>query len=259
MAPTLVKIANSAYPRIVAAIRYVPTLIVPALMVLLAGGVAHAQSLMVIPVNLQMAPEQRATTLAVINRGDTETSIQIRAYVWNQQSGDDQLAASDAVIVSPPLASIAPGATQVVRLILRQPPQGREATYRILLDQIPPPAAPGIVRVVLRMSIPIFAQPTSHAVSRVQFHIERKAGQSYLVALNDGGRHDAVRDVVLRTSDGRKLTTNSNASPYILAGATRRWLIASQGSMPLPNETLRLTARADAGAIERQVSVAAAQ
>lgn len=254
MAPTLVTAANSAYLRRVAAIGLAPVLVA-----LLAGGAVHAQSLMVIPVNLQMAPEQRATTLAVINRGDSETSIQIRAYVWNQTSGDDQLAASDAVIVSPPLASIAPGATQVVRLILRQPPQGREATYRILLDQIPPPAAPGIVRVVLRMSIPIFAQPTSHAVSRVQFHIERNAGQAYLVALNDGGRHDAIRDVVLRTSDGRKLTTNSNASPYILAGATRRWLIASQGSVPLPNETLRLTARADAGAIERQVSVAAAQ
>jgi fimbrial chaperone protein len=259
MARTEVKAANSAYPRIVAAIKLVPALIVSALIALLAGGVARAQSLMVIPVNLQIAPEQRATTLTVINRGDSETSIQIRVYAWNQQSGDDQLATSDAVIVSPPLTSIAPGATQIVRLILRQPPQGREATYRILLDQIPPPAAPGIVRVVLRMSIPIFAQPTSRAVSHVQFHIEHSAGQAYLVALNDGGRHDAIRDIVLKTSDGRKLTTNSNASPYILAGATRRWLIATQGSLTLPNETLRLTARADTGAIERQVPVVAAQ
>jgi fimbrial chaperone protein len=259
MAHTAVKAANSAYSRIVAAIKLVPALIIPALIVLLAGGVARAQSLMVIPVNLQMGPEQRATTLTVINRGDSETSIQIRAYAWNQQSGDDQLAATDAVIVSPPLTSIAPGATQIVRLILRQPPQGREATYRILLDQIPPPAAPGIVRVVLRMSIPIFAQPTSRAVSHVQFHIEHSAGQTYLVALNDGGRHDAIRDIVLKTRDGQKLTTNSNASPYILAGATRRWLIATQGSLTLPNETLRLTARADTGALERQVPVVAAQ
>ena len=239
-----------------AVIGHVPALMVTALIVLLAGGMARAQSLMVIPVNLQMAPEQRATTLTVINRGDSETSIQIRAYAWNQQTGDDQLAASDAVIVSPPLTSIAPGATQIVRLILRQPPQGREATYRILLDQIPPPAAPGIVRVVLRMSIPIFAQPTARAVSQLQFHIEYSEGQAYLVALNDGCRHDAIRDLVLKTSDGRMLTTNSNASPYILAGATRRWLIAPQGSLLMPSETLRLTARADIGAIERQVPVA---
>ena len=255
MARTPVQALKRAYPRILKAIRLVSVLIVPVLGVLAAGRVALAQSLMVIPVNLQMAPEQKATTLTVVNRGDSETSIQIRVYAWNQQTGDDQLAPSDAVIVSPPISSIAPGASQVVRLILRQPPQGREATYRIVLDQIPPPASPGVVRVVLRMSIPIFAQSTSHSVSRVQFHIERKAGQAYLVALNEGGRHDTIRDVILKTEDGRKLTTNSNASPYILAGATRRWLIAVQGAMPLPNDTLRLTAHADIGAIERQVPV----
>jgi fimbrial chaperone protein len=159
------------------------------------------------------------------------------------------------VLVSPPLTSIAPGASQVVRIILRQPPQGREATYRIVLDQIPPPAVPGVVRVVLRMSMPIFAQPTTRAVPHVQFHIERDAGQVYLVAINDGGRHEAIREVVLLTSDGRKLRTGSSASPYVLAGATRRWPIDAQGSLPLPDETLRMTAHADSGDIEQQVHV----
>lgn len=67
-----------------------------------------------------------------------------------------------------------------------------------------------------------------------------------------------IRDIVLATSGGRKLTTNSNESPYILAGATRRWRIVTQGLLPLPSEPLRLTARADSGAIERQVPVAVA-
>jgi fimbrial chaperone protein len=254
MAPTPNQAAITASRRIVAAIG-----LVPVLCAFLAGGTARAQSLLVIPVNLQIAPGQRATTLTVTNQGTSETSIQIRAYAWNQQGGDDQLTTSDAVIVSPPLASIAPGATQVVRLILRQPPQGREATYRIILDQIPPPASPGVIRLVIRMSIPIFAQTTTRAVPHVQFHIERDAGSAFLVALNDGGRHEVIRNAVLWTSDGRKLSTESNASPYILAGATRRWPIAAQGSLPLLSETLRLTARADAGAIEQQVRVVTPQ
>jgi fimbrial chaperone protein len=254
MAPTPNQPAIAACRRIVAAIR-----LVPVLCAFLAGGTARAQSLLVIPVNLQIEPGQRATTLTVTNQGASETSIQIRAYAWNQQGGDDQLTTSDAVIVSPPLASIAPGATQVVRLILRQPPQGREATYRIILDQIPPPASPGVIRLVIRMSIPIFAQTTTRAVPHVQFHIERDAGSAFLVALNDGGRHEVIRNAVLWTSDGRKLSTESNASPYILAGATRRWPIAAQGSLPLLSETLRLTARADAGAIEQQVRVVTPQ
>jgi P pilus assembly chaperone PapD len=149
--PILNIAATNASRRVVAAVG-----LVPALIVLLAGS-ARAQSLMVLSVNIQMAPGQKATTLTVINKGDSETAIQVRAYAWNQPDGDDQLTTSDAVLVSPPLTSIAPGVSQVVRLVLRQLPQGREATYRIVLDQIPPPAVPGTVRVVLRMSIPIFA------------------------------------------------------------------------------------------------------
>ncbi len=80
----------------------------------------------------------------------------------------------------------------------------------------------------------------------------------YLVGSNEGLRHEAIRDIVLSMSDGRKLKPGPSASPYVLSGATRRWLIAAQGPLPLPGETLRLTAHSDTGAIEEQVSVAPA-
>jgi fimbrial chaperone protein len=230
--------------------------LVAILLVFLAAGAANAQSLRVLPVNIQMLPGQRATTLTVINEGSAATAIQIRAYAWSQPDGTDQLTASDELLASPPLASIAPGATQVVRLMLRRTlPQGREATYRILLDQIPAVAMPGVVQIVLRLSIPIFAEPAARVAPHVQFHIERDAEQAYLVGINDGLRHEAIRDAVLSTGDGRTLMTGSNASPYILAGATRRWPIAAQESQPITNETLRMNAHADAGAIEQQVRV----
>jgi fimbrial chaperone protein len=218
---------------------------------------AGAQSLSVLPVNIFLAPGQSATTLTVTNQGSSETSIQIRAYAWSQKDGEDQLAACDVVVVSPPLATIAAGATQVVRLILRQPPQGKEATYRILIDQIPPPAEPGIVHVVLRLSIPIFAEPASRAIPHVQFHLERDSTQMYLVASNDGFRHEAIRNFTLSGSGGRQWTPASGTSPYILAGATRRWPLNQQSPLPQPGETLQLTAHADTGAIEQQVTVAA--
>jgi fimbrial chaperone protein len=241
-----------SYRRIVAA-----NALAAILIFLLTGLAARAQALAVLPVNILLSPGQRATSLTVTNMGTSNTAIQIRAYAWHQQDGEDRLTTSDEIVASPPLASIAAGATQVVRLILRQSPQGSEATYRILIDQIPPPAEPGIVHVVLRLSIPVFAQPLTRAVSHLQFHIESDAGQAYLVGINDGLRHEAIRDIELSTNDGRKLKEDSGASPYILAGSTRRWHIAVQGSFPLPNETLRLTAHADAGAIEQKVPVVA--
>jgi len=229
-----------------------------AVILLLAVPAAPAQSLSVLPVNVFFSPGQKASSLTVTNAGATETSIQIRAYAWSQQGGDDQLTESDAVVLSPPLTTIAPGASQVVRLILRQLPQGREATYRILIDQIPPPAEPGIVHMVLRMSIPIFAQPPTRAVPHVQFHLELDSGKLIVVGTNDGLSHEVVRDIVLTTKDGRKLKEESSALPYILAGVTRRWTIAAEGPLPLPGETLQLTAHTDAAVIQQQVGFVAA-
>ncbi len=220
----------------------------------LTGPGAIGQALSVLPVNIFFSPGQKATSLTVTNQGNTESAIQIRAYTWSQKDNDDPLDATGDVVLSPPIARIAPGATQVVRLILRQSPENREATYRILIDQIPPPAEPGTVHLVLRLSIPIFVKPPVRVFPDVQFHLERNAEQIYLVAVNAGLVHEVIRNIDVTTSDGRKLKpTNSSASPYVLAGATRRWQIAAQDSLPLTSETLQLTAHSDAGAIDQQV------
>ena len=227
---------------------------VAALISLAMGACAGAQSLTVVPVNVFFSPGQKASTMTVTNRGDHETSVQIRPYAWTQADGNDQLEATHALVVSPPIASIAPGGTQLVRLILRDPGAGREATYRILLDELPAPAEAGVVNVVFRLSIPVFSKPAVRAAPRLEFHLERDAGQVYLVGKNDGQCHDAIRDIALLTDDGKKLTPES-ASPYLLAGATRRWRIVFPNSTSLPNDTLRFTAHADSGAIDEQVRV----
>jgi fimbrial chaperone protein len=235
--------------RLLAAVRAVAAIFI----VFLASLAAGAQAISVLPVNISFSLGQTATSLTVTNQGNSETAIQIRAYAWSQKDDKDQLTATDAVLLSPPLARIAPGANQVVRLILRQQPQGREATYRILIDQIPPPAEPGVVHIVLRLSIPIFAQPPIRSFADVRFHLECDAGQIYLVAINSGNLHEVIRDIVLTVSDGRKLKADSGGSPYILSGATRRWRICAQDSLPLQIKTMQLSAQANAGSIDQQV------
>ncbi len=92
-------------------------------------------------------------------------------------------------------------ASQVVRLVLRHAPEGKEGTYRIPLDQIPPVAAPGTVRIALRLSIPVFAEPSGRALPHVQYHVRTDAGQVYLIGTNDGDRHTPglYTDTILAT------------------------------------------------------------
>lgn len=219
----------------------------------LSSEFAQGQALTVMPVHVQMPPGQKAAVLSVTNAGSVETAVQIRAYGWAQPDGNDQLTATDAIAVSPPIATIAPGATQVIRLILRRVPEQQEDTYRILVDQIPPPARQGIVNVVLRLSIPIFVQPKSPAVSHMQFHLERNAQQSLLAVSNDGSVHEALHGLELGTDDGQKVETGFSGSQYILAGATRQWLIMTKQLGQPAGGSLRVTVHSDHGVLQQQV------
>ena len=183
--------------------------------------------------------------------------MQLRAFSWKQTNGVEELTPTTDVQLSPPIVTIAPGATQVVRLVLRRAPKGNEATYRVLLDQIPPAAESGTVRIALRLSIPVFAAPTGRALAKMQYRVENKDGLATLVAVNEGTRHDTLRDVSLTGSGGSEMKAGANASPYILAGATRSWPIAmgASGVLPLPGTTVQMSAVADAGALSQPLMV----
>jgi len=226
------------------------------LAVLLAGGAAKAQTLTVLPVNINMAAGELATSLTVMNQGAAETSVQVRALAWSQPNGQEKLAPSDDVLISPPIVTIAAGASQVVRLVLRHAPEGKEASYRILLDQIPPAAAPGTVRIALRLSIPVFAEPATRALPHVQYSLETSAGQTYLVAANDGERHDTIRDLALTTEAGAALKT-APGTPYVLAGASGRWRIDAAGQTLTTGEKFHLAAKDDTGPVDQSITLAA--
>ena len=227
-----------------------------ALILSIAAGSAQSQSLTVMPVKVLMSPGQAATTLTVVNQSATEASFQIRVFAWSQgATGDDQLAASDELVASPPLGTMAANATQVVRLVLRRPPQAREASYRIWLDQIPTAAAAGTVRIALRLSIPVFAEPSTRIVPRITWRIGGSGDQTYLEAVNDGGRHEAFRDISLASAEGSRFKIEAGASPYVLPGATRRWRILAGGPSLGHVATLHVTAKTDGGVIDQPVPV----
>lgn len=216
---------------------------------------ATAAQLGIAPVYVHMAPGQRAAALTVTNEGDEPAAFQIRAYVWRQTPEvADDLVPTEELLVSPPLGKLEPGAQQVVRLVLRQPPTEREASYRILLDEIPPPAAPGTVRIAIRQSIPVFALPQTKVAARITWHIERDAdGTVWLAASNLGNRHAEVREVALTTAEGTALAVEPRPLPYVLAGATQRWRIAAP--TPAAGQVLHLTARVGAATVEERISV----
>lgn len=220
---------------------------------LIAGSPAQAQ-LEVNPVNVEVAPGQLAASFKVTNRDSRPIAFQIRPFAWQLDAqGEDQLSATSKLMSSPPIATVPPGASQVVRLVLVQPPQGREGTYRILLDELPSPGEGGMVHVLLRLSIPVFAEPQSRVAPHLQWRVANEGGQYWLVVSNDGTKHLTLSNLQVFGPDGRPLQLKMGAPPHILAGATRRWQIETDRS--LPGSSIRVMA--NRGTVNEQIALPA--
>ncbi len=220
---------------------------------ILAAGAARAQTLAIQPVTVQLAPGQMAATVTVVNQGTSDSAFQVRPFAWDVQDGQDRLSATDQLIASPPLGTIAPGGTQLIRLVLHAAAQGKEAAYRIWIDQIPSASEAGAVRIALRVSIPVFAEPDSRVAPALAWHVALQDGKAYLVADNSGTRHESVRDIVLSRPGGGAIAVEGGISPHVLAGASRRWRL--DGALPGAGSQLRITAHTDGADIDQTVAV----
>lgn len=210
--------------------------------IVLATGIAplQAQSLSVSPVTFNLAASQQATSLTVRNDGAEETVVQIRPFAWTQQP-EDVLTPADDVVVSPRIVTIPPRSNQVFRVLVRHKATSKELTYRLILDQIPRASEPGAVRMVLRISMPIFVEPVAPANPGVRFQLARREGDTVLVLENPGARHETLRNVVLRDTNGAPIVIKNGGSPYLLAGATRELPVQDMPIQAAADGRYRLT------------------
>lgn len=226
---------------------------------LLSSAKVEVQSLSVLPVQVAFKADEATAALTLVNESKVPASVQIHASAWGQSAEGDVLTDSTALRVSPPFAVIPAGTAQIVRLTLDRPRRDHETSYRIIVDQIPPPPVSGTVHVALRLSIPVFVEPWIARLKPMRFEIERRAGAAWLVGTNDGVRHRTLRDMKLLGTGGETLGTMSGTSPYVLAGVTRRWLITPQGSPLVVGERVRLTAADANGRIDVPLTVTEGQ
>lgn len=182
---------------------------------------ARAASIEVSPVLVELAPGRMSAVMTVTNRSGDASAIQLRAFHWTQTGNDDPLVATDDVIVSPPIFQLGGGEQQTVRVLLRKPPQAAEATYRLLLDELPTGRQPGQIQFALRLSMPVFAAPADASPPSLAWRIlDAEAGAELAVA-NRGGRHDRIDRIEVQLPVGRLIKVVPVNNAYVLAGVER--------------------------------------
>ena len=216
---------------------------------------AQAGSFTVRPLRLVLAPGASSASLSLENVGDQPVLVQAEVMAWSQRDGTDVLDPSQDLIVSPPVFTVATGAAQTVRVGLMQPSAAaREVTYRLFLQEVPPPKKPGEqgVDVSLRLSLPVFVLPSGNVAPRLSWRAAKGPHDAIVLSLtNSGSAHVQVIDCKLYDgNDG--LIAQSNLGSYVLPGQTRSWSI--NPSKPWNGGHIRLTARTDAGSVSAQVA-----
>ena len=124
-----------------------------------ASAASYAGSISVSPVRIDLSTAQRSVALNVHNDCDQSAVVQTQLMSWTQAENEDRLDPTNDVIASPPIFTIGPGASQIVRVALRRAPDAaRETPYRILLNEVPGPPQPGFTgaQFALKISLPIF-------------------------------------------------------------------------------------------------------
>ncbi|PXX42095.1 fimbrial biogenesis chaperone [Undibacterium pigrum] len=220
----------------------------------LAGSLpAHASNFEIAPVVLELSMNRNAGVIRIVNKDDHPVSLQVRGYEWTQLENDDQLNSTEALLISPPMFSIEPGAAQVIRVISRKPLSSKvELAYRLLIDELPGKEQ-AAVAFKFRISMPVFFQPEKMQAAKINWKVEA-GGKQAIVVENQGGQRTKLLNLSLALPDGKRLVPKVAANPYALAGAKRRYEFESSAGLKagLP---VKIYATADTGPVEVETTV----
>lgn len=234
-------------------------------------GAAPA-SVTIWPVNPVVSSTDRATAVWLENRGTSPVTMQARLLRWGVENFANRYVEQDDIVVSPPIATVAPGARQLLRLVKVRPvPAGTEAAYRVFIDQLPDPvdarpAAAGTasmgVTVRMRYSLPLFAfgeglEPVDRnteagariaaAGTALSWRLVEEDGTTWLEISNAGVRHARLTNVRIETPEG-SVAVADGLLGYVLPGTTMRWPAAGASrastlELTVNNVPATLTAR----------------
>lgn len=222
----------------------------------LACGVAAAATLQVSPVLIDVNGEGGAEKVTLRNLGDRPLNAQIRLFKWTQKDGRDVLEPTREVVASPPIAAIGPNGEQIVRVVrVDRTPLAGEASYRLIVDQLPEQVAPtkSGVSFLMRYSVPVFFASKASSAAALSWQVEARNGAVFVTASNPGSRRVRVAELDVSSQSGATIASRKGLVGYVLGSSTATWQLS--GVSLAKGATVRIEARGDDGPIRGQAVV----
>jgi len=225
---------------------------------LLAAGLltidGAAAQVMINPVLIELGQRQKIVAVSVTLSPSAKAPMRLQAEVlrWSQDlQGRTVNDSTDDLLVTPPIADLKPGVTQMFRLMLRGPrPAQEELAYRLILEDVgePVPGSDGApamaINFRMRYDLPVFIAPAESLQTALRWKFCPNDALSKLPALhgkppaggdsevcvrvnNAGNRRVKVQNLTL-AGNGWQHSVPFKEGINVLSGAEREWRIPLQ-------------------------------
>lgn len=219
---------------------------------LLASSPAWAQVLISpTTVELRSGLRQRGSAVSVTLSDSADNPVRLQAELlrWKQDiRGQALTEPSDILLVTPPVAEIKPGDTQIFRLALRGTrPSPEELAFRLNLEDIAEPIesvdaeSDAVIKVRMRYDLPILLAPEGPVVNALRWKPcppdeaatslplfpslpIAKTPEACVRLMNAGNRHVKVQVLTLK-GDNWQQALSLKDGDNVLAGDEREWRV----------------------------------
>lgn len=217
------------------------------------------------PLKIVLSGKSSSALVEITNQSAEPLRLQLSVSSWDQSPmGELLLKETDEVILFPPLLTVEPGEKRKIRLGAVTPRGATEKSYRIVLEELPPAAdspteARNQIRVLTRMTIPVFLEPSQQVASG---HIADLTVQRSVVSFeirNTGTTHYSVEHIDVRGtgSTGQPLLTRRLDGWYVLAGGSRRYDLPLSAEECHDLRMVSVEAKTDAGPFNTRLDLPA--
>ena len=207
----------------------------------LAAPGEFGAGLAISPLRIEIDDADRGATVMLTNTSERALPVQSRLFAWSQESGEDVYAASSDLTISPSIASIPPGETQIVRVLRSGAASPGEKRYRLVVDQLPDPAAAraGAAEARIRFAVPMFLDRTKTAPAQLDWRI----GANGIELTNTGGATARILQLDVKTANGTQVPVERNSLRYVLGNSTIAWPVENACSLGPVTVTVSIDGR----------------
>jgi fimbrial chaperone protein len=176
------------------------------------------------PIRIDLDRRNKTDSITVSNdEAARKIEMQAKLVEWTQDAtGNDVYVESNDLVFFPRIFTIEKQDQRVVRIGLKVPADATEKSYRLFIEELPPPADPAKkgaqVLFVLRFGIPIFVRPDKEKLAGAIDGMEGTSTAATIVVRNTGNQNFQIQSLLVKSGT---VYEREIVGGYVLAGATK--------------------------------------